>query len=160
MFVKRLVQVLPLSFALLAACIQSKTTGSDQKGYLHSDSDSVIFLHWTEINGKLNGQMNVFFVKGNRAKNTDTSGHSFEGVSDRKNLSLNFTGSVWTDGLGGKTWTGTISGNELTLVIPNNNGQLSPVRFTVGTVEQYNDEVLLIKKGVREENTESSTREC
>src|SRR4051812_39333332 len=47
---------------------------------------------------------------------------------------------------------GTLSGGELTLVIPNNNGQLSPVRFTAGTVEQYNDAVLLIKKGVGEEN--------
>jgi len=160
MLVRRLIQVVPLAFILLAACGQSKrgandnglTSGSDQKGYLHADSDSVIFLRWTEINGKLNGQMNVFFAKGNRTRNTDTSAHSFEGVSDGKNLSLNFTGSVWTDGLGGKTWTGTISGNELTLVIPSNNGQLSPVRFIAGTVEEFNDAVLLIKKGVREQN--------
>jgi hypothetical protein len=131
---------------------KSASSGSDQKGYLHADADSVLFLHWTEINAKLNGQMNIFYAKGARGKSTDTSSHSFEGVSDGKNISLNFTGSQWTDGLGGKTWTGTISGKDLTLVIPANNGTLQPVKFSVGTVEQYNQAVLSIRQGVQDQN--------
>ena len=143
---------------LVSACLQTNRNGAevgsgrDQRGYLHADSDSVIFLSWTEINGKLNGQMNIFFAKGNRTKNTDTSAHAFEGVSDGNNISLNFTGSIWTDGLGGKTWTGTMSANELTLVIPNKNGQLSPVKFNTGTIEQYNDAVRRITQGVTDQN--------
>lgn len=132
---------------------KSVSSGNDQKGYLHSDSDSVMFLQWTDINSKLNGQMNVFYAKGSRRKSTETSSHSFEGVSDGNNISLNFTGSQWTGGLGGKTWTGTISDNELTLVIPIGNGTLSPVKFSPGTVEQYNQTVLGIKQGVQTENT-------
>ena len=97
---------------------RSAESGNDQKGYLHSDADAVMFINWTEINGKLNSQMNIFYAKGVRGKSTENSSHSFAGVSDGKNISLNFTGSQWTDGLGGKTWTGTISGDELTLVIP------------------------------------------
>lgn len=130
------------------------SSGKDQNGFLHADSDSVMFLQWTEINGKLNGQMNVFFAKGSRGKSIGTSSHSFEGVSDGKNISLNFTGSQWTDALGGRTWTGTISGNELTLVIPVRSGTLAPVKFNAGTVEQYNQAVLGIKQGVQDENTQ------
>lgn len=131
---------------------RSVASGKDQKGYLHSDGDSVMFLQWTEVNSKLNGQMSVFYAKGNRGKSTETSSHSFEGLSDGKNISLNFTGSQWTDGLGGKTWTGTISGSELTLVIPVWSGILSPVKFSPGTVEQYNQIVLGITQGVQTQN--------
>ena len=155
--------VLLLSCLLLTACVRGSNTetlkdsgpanGNDQKGYLYANADSVLFLQWTEINGKLIGQMNVFFAKGSRGKSTGTSSHSFEGVSDGKNISLNFTGSQWTDALGGRTWTGTISGNDLTLVIPASNGTLSPVNFNAGTVEQYNHTVLSIKQGVQANNT-------
>lgn len=133
------------------------SSGKDQSGFLHADSDSVMFLQWTEINGKLNGQMNVFYSKGARGKSTETSSHSFEGVSDGKNISLNFNGSQWTDPLGGKTWTGTISGTELTLVIPAKSGTLEPVKFNAGTVEQYNQTVLSIKQSVEAQNTKVQT---
>lgn len=149
--------------SLTAACTQGgksetardkgASSGNDQKGYLHADADGVMFLQWTEINGKLNGQMNVFFAKGNRGRSTGTSSHSFEGVSDGKNISLNFTGSQWTDGLGGRTWTGTISGDELTLVIPANNGTLSPVKLSPGTVAQYNQAVNGITQNVQDTNS-------
>jgi len=148
--------------SLSVGCGQSKnepvtnkgiSSGKDQNGFLHADSDSVMFLQWTEINGKLNGQMNIFYAKGGRAKSTETSSHSFEGVSDGKNISLNFNGSQLTDPLGGKTWTGTISGTEMTLVIPARSGTLAPVKFNAGTVEQYNQTVLGIKQSVEAEDT-------
>jgi hypothetical protein len=129
------------------------SSGNDQKGYLHSEVESAMFLQWTEINGKLNGQMNVFYAKGSRGKSTETSSHSFEGVTNGKSISLNFTGSQWTDGLGGKTWTGTISGGEVTLIIPIKAGTLAPVKFGPGTVEQYNQAVLGIRQNVQGENT-------
>ena len=158
-----IIAVLLLSCMVLTACGRGSniertndrafTGGNDQKGYLHAGTDSVLFLQWTEINGKLNGQMNVFFAKGGRGRSTGASSHSFEGVSDGKNISLNFTGSQWTDGLGGRTWTGTISGNELTLVIPANNGTLSPVKFSAGTVAQYNQAVNGITQNVQDTNS-------
>lgn len=128
------------------------SSGNDQKGYLHSDGDSVMFLQWTEIKSKLNGQMTVFYAKGSRGKSTETSSHSFEGVSDGQHISINFTGSQWTDALGGRTWAGTIAGNELTLVIPVRSGTLEPVKFRAGTVEEYNQAVFGIKQGVQAGN--------
>jgi hypothetical protein len=164
----RIQQLVVLALIILGSCLlpacarldQSQVakdiraaSGNDQKGYLHVDPDSVMFLHWTEVKGKLNGQMNIFYAKGVRGKTTENSSHSFEGVTDGKNISLSFTGSQWTDGLGGKTWTGTISGNELTLVIPINNGTLAPVKFGLGTVEQYNQAVAGISQSVQDTNT-------
>jgi hypothetical protein len=43
---------------------KATSSGNDQKGYLHSDGEGAMFLQWTEINGKLNGQMNAFYAKG------------------------------------------------------------------------------------------------
>jgi uncharacterized protein YoxC len=162
--------LLLICFSLTGGCRQQTTnetlkdknisSGNDQRGYLHSDGDGVMFLQWTNINNKLNGQMNVFYRKGGRGQSTETSSHSFEGVSDGKNISLNFTGSQWTVGLGGKTWTGTISGDELTLVIPLRSGSLAPVRFSAGTVEQYNQTVLGVKQSVEAENRRTQERQA
>ena len=140
---------------LLVGCIRNGVSGSsanDQKGFIHADAEGVLFLQWTKVDNKLNGQMSAFFVKGAREKTAGNSSHAFEGVSDGKNISINFTGSQWTDALGGRTWTGTISGSDLTLVIPSNNGTLLPVEFTSGSVEQYNQAVAEIRNGVQQEN--------
>lgn len=157
-----LIFLLLTCLSLAGGCGQAKnepardkgiSSGNDQNGYMHADSDGVMFIRWTEINNRLNGQLSVFYAKGGRGKSTGTSSHSFEGISDGKNISLNFTGSQFTEALSGKTWTGTISGDELTLVIPASNGTLAPVKFSAGTVEQYNQTVLGIKQSVQTENT-------
>lgn len=152
--------VLLMCLSLSVGCRQAKSvsdkgiaSGNDQTGYMHADGESVMFIRWTEINNKLNGQLSVFYTKSARVKSTETSSHSFEGISDGKNISLNFNGTQWTDPLGGKTWTGTISGDELTLVIPSSNGTLAPVKFKAGNVEQYNRTVLDIKQSVDAENS-------
>ena len=132
---------------------KAASSGNDQKGYLNSDDNSASFIRWTEINNKLNGQLNILYAKGKRGKSTETSSHPFEGMSDGKNISINFTGSKWTDGLGGTTWTGTIAADSITLVIPSKSGTLEPVRFRVSSVEEYNQLVLGIKQGVNRENT-------
>jgi hypothetical protein len=149
-----------MCLSLSVGCRQAKSvsdrgisSGNDQTGYMHADGESVMFIRWTEINNKLNGQLSVFYTKSARVKSTETSSHSFEGISDGKNISLNFNGSQWTDPLGGKAWTGTISGDELTLVIPSSNGTLAPVKFKAGNVEQYNQTVLGIKQSVNAENS-------
>ncbi len=128
------------------------TRGNEQKGYLNSDSNGAMFIRWTELNNKLNGQLNIFFAKGNRGKSTATSSHSFDGVSDGKNISLNFTGNSLIDPLGGKTWTGTIGGDGLTLIIPVKNGMLEPVIFKASSVEEYNHLVAGIHQDVSDEN--------
>jgi hypothetical protein len=94
------------------------SSGSDQKGYLFSDSGSVMFTRWTEIDKKVNGQLQVFYSQGNGERQPKSFTSSFEGISDGQNISINFTGSIWTNDLSGQTWTGTLKDSELTLVMP------------------------------------------
>jgi hypothetical protein len=111
-------------------------------GYLVIGISNVFFVRWTEVDKKLTGQLQVFEIngtEGNQQGNSST--HSFTGVLDKENISLNFTGSVWVDGLGGQTWTGTLKKNILTLVIPNSDGKLSTVSLQPSTVEEYNNAV-------------------
>lgn len=127
--------------------------GKDQKGYLYSTGGVVMFVRWTEINKKLNGQLSIFYSTGSRGKSTDASSHPFEGVFDGESVSLNFTGSIWSERLSGKTWTGSIKGDELTLVIPTKSGLLESLKFKAATVEEYNQIVFGIKQDVQIENT-------
>jgi hypothetical protein len=165
-----LLQLLLLFFLLMLISCKHGTDGkpvgnkensksSGQKGYLFSDSGSAWFISWTEVNNKLNGQLTVFYLKNEKRKAPETSSHPFEGMSDGTNVSLNFTGSRWTEALAGKTWTGTIKGKELTLVIPSDSGTLDTLVFRVGSVEQYNQAVQAIKAGAQQYNAKAQKEE-
>ena len=131
---------------------KDKSSGGDQQGYLYSDADSAWFLTWAEINNRLNGQLTGFYLKGKSKKTEETSSHPFEGISDGTNLSLNFTGSKWTEALAGQTWTGTIKGKRITLIVPVNSGTLESMIFEAATVEEYNQAVQSIKESAHQSN--------
>lgn len=123
------------------------------KGYLLVNNSEVLFIRWTEADKKLSGQLQMFFTQINKDKReNDSSTHSFTGVIDKENISLNFTGSVWTDGLGGNTWTGTLKDKNLTLIIPNKDGKLNTFVFQSATVEDYNSAVSNIQNKVADDN--------
>lgn len=130
------------------------TNGNDQRGYLSVVTGRILFVRWTEVNKKLNGQLQVFYAEGNRDWRTDTSAHSFEGVSDGENISINFTGSVWFERLSGKTWTGTLKDKELKLVVPTRSGVLETITLESATVDDYNQAVLSLKRNVTETNAQ------
>jgi hypothetical protein len=150
------ISTLTLLFACIAISIScnrvnqdaqaARGNGQDQNGYLMSSHSSVLFIQWTQVDKKINGQLQVFSIKGQYEQTSDTSPHPFSGVNDGENISLNFTGSMWTDGLGGRTWTGTIKNNELTLVAPSKDGMLMPLKFKAATVEDYNNAVIILKQ--------------
>jgi hypothetical protein len=133
---------------------QGKMSGSEQGGYLYSDDSGTAFIRWTEVDKKLTGQLQVFYTKGSEGMRSQSGDFSFEGVRDGENVSINFTGSVWISGLAGKTWTGTLKGDELTLVVPTSTGTLQPARFRAATVEDYNNTVAAIRKRLIEHNVE------
>lgn len=128
--------------------------GSGQRGYLFADTYKILFIRWTEINKKLNGQLQLFYAKGDKEWRTGASSHPFEGVSDGENVSINFKGSIWTERLSGKTWTGTLKNNELRLVIPTPDGTLETVNLKPGTVDDYNQAVFSLKRNVTETNAQ------
>jgi hypothetical protein len=122
-------------------------------GYLINDNSNVIFIRWTEVDKNLSGQMQIFQIQnenGNQQGNSST--HSVSGVLDKGNISLNFTGSVWLDGLGGQVWTGTLKGKILTLVIPNSDGKLNTVLLQSATVEDYNNAITNLQNNMADTN--------
>src|SRR5882672_8788026 len=109
--------LLSLLLGLCASCARptqeanradNSGNGSDQSGYLMKSDPWLLFIQWTEVDKKLNGQLQVFTITGQSEKQSDISSHPFTGVTDGQNVSLNFSGSMWVDALGGKTWTGKI----------------------------------------------------
>jgi hypothetical protein len=136
------------------AATRDKASGSEQMGYLHSDDISAAFIRWTEVDKKVNGQLQVFYTKGNVERQSQNASYSFEGVCDRGSISINFTGSVWISDLSGKTWTGTLNSTELTLVVPTGAGTLAPVKFQAASVEDYNNAVATIRKRLVEQNVQ------
>jgi hypothetical protein len=125
---------------------QATSKGQEQTGYLMSDASTVLFIQWTSVDKKISGQLQVFSIGGRFEKTADISTHPFSGMSDGQNVSINFTGSIWLDGLGGKTWTGTLTNDALTLVVPSNNGMLMPLTFKAATVDEYNKAVVALKQ--------------
>ncbi len=109
-----------------------------------------MFLRWTEADKKLNGQLQIFAKQTNGKQSTDSSSHTFEGVLSGENVSIKFTGSVWTDGLAGTTWTGTLKNKTLSLVAPMNDGTLQTYALQPGTVNEYNQVVAQLKTDVVE----------
>lgn len=136
------------------ATTRDKPSGSEQMGYLHSDDSSAAFIRWTEVNKKVNGQLQVFYTEGHVERQSQNASYSFEGMCDTGSISITFTGSVWISDLSGKTWTGTLNRTELTLVVPTGAGTLAPVKFQAASVEDYNNAVATIRERLVEQNVQ------
>ena len=120
---------------------------SRKTGYLHTDDDSATFIQWAKAEREIKGQMQVLDV--NRDGKTDSSSYSFEGVFDGDNLSLTFRGRHQTF-LEGVTVTGTLKGDALTLVWPQNNGTLLTQELRPASVAEYNDAAHILQERARE----------
>lgn len=142
-----------VAVALLLACAFGcgRYTGSGQYGYVASGRDWVIFLQFTEKEGRISGQVQAVGVEGGAFKRTEVRNPSFTGMRDGPNVSLNFAGFLTE-----RTITGTISGDTLSLVMPQPNGLLATVEFKSATVAEYNAEAEKLKRRVAEAN--ESTR--
>jgi hypothetical protein len=143
---------------LTSACSQMSGragAGGGQKGYLAVDDKNIVFVQWTEVDKKLSGRLQVVYLKNGRRLQAESNEASFIGVTDGENISLNFTGNVWLSPLSGKTWTGTLKGDELILVIPLNNGVLAPVKFRYATVDDYNKAVAGLAKNTEAQNAQT-----
>jgi hypothetical protein len=120
---------------------------SHKTGYLHTDDDSATFIQWAKAERQIKGQMQVLDV--NQDGKTDSSSYSFEGVFDGDNLSLTFRGRFQTY-LEGITITGTLKGDALTLVWPENNGTLLTQEFRPASVAEYNNAAHILQERARE----------
>jgi chromosome segregation ATPase len=133
---------------LLLACAFGcgRYTGG-QHGYVASGKDWVIFLQFTEKEGRISGQVQAVGVEGGAFKHAEVRNPSFTGMRDGSNVSLNFAGFLTEH-----TITGTASGDTLSLVMPQPNGLLARVEFKRATVEEYNAGAEKLKRRIAEAN--------
>jgi hypothetical protein len=110
----------------------------EQTGYLSKGDDGATFIQWTNANRQIKGQMQIFDLK--RTGETDSKSYSFDGISDGDKLSLTFRDRYLTF-LEGRTITGTLKGEALTLVWPQRDGTLWTQTNRSASVADYNDAV-------------------
>jgi len=111
----------------------------EQKGYLATFRDAAMFIQWTEVDKKLSGQLHIAVLKNNKI---ESKTHPFNGITNGSNISISFTGSVWTDSMSGVTWTGTLESNKLTLVYSAKDGTLQTIAFKPASVSDYNKVII------------------
>lgn len=136
---RRVVIAVALLLCLLG-CRSFTGGGGGPRGYLASGQNGVIFIQFTEQGGRLSGQMQFFGVKGRGWKVTDSDNASFTGIREGESVSLRFA-RLFTE----HTINGTLSGDSLSLVMPQADGRLVPVEFRRATVGEYNAEVEKLK---------------
>jgi predicted nucleic acid-binding Zn-ribbon protein len=140
---------LHVATALLLLCCLGCNSLTDRgpQGYLASDKNGVIFIQFAEQGGQLSGQMQFFGAEGRGWKKTEANNASFTGLRDGSNVSLRFAG-FFTD----RTINGTLSGDTLSLVLPQPDGRLATVGFRRASVGEYNAEVQKIRGQVAKTN--------
>jgi hypothetical protein len=134
--------------ALLLLCLGCGSfTNRGPQGYIASDKNGVIFIQFAEQGGQLSGQVQFFGIEGRGWKKTGANNASFTGLRDGSSVSLRFAG-FFTD----RTINGTLSGDTLSLVLPQQDGRLATVEFRRASVGEYNAEVEKLKGQVVESN--------
>lgn len=107
----------------------------EQTGYLSKSDDGATFIQWAKTDRQIKGQMQIFDMK--RTGETDSKSYSFEGISDGNNVSLSFRDRYLTF-LEGRTITGTLKSDVLTLVWPQRDGTLWTQVYRLASVADYN----------------------
>lgn len=125
-----------LLFSFLGCGSFTGRVGGGPQGYLASGQNGAIFVQFTEQGGRLSGRMQFFGVKGRGWKVTEADNASFTGIREGSSVSLRFAG-LFTD----NTINGTLSGDTLSLVMPQADGRLAAVEFRRASVGEYNAEV-------------------
>lgn len=123
--------------AILSIKIYNDYSGENKNVYILQDDSRVLLIKWTEINGKIMGQLQATSIQENTS-NVVTETHKFEGITNGSEITINFNDNRFFDSLGGTSWSGTVSLNKLTLNIPDSQGNLNTVVFNHGKVDEYN----------------------
>jgi hypothetical protein len=136
-----------LSISVFQPIAQSPTTqSSDDPSYFAVFPDAVWFIQWTEARGSLSGQFQRVYVAGDKPLETQNENTQFTGIRNGSDVSLKM-GDLFSYA----TWTGTLKGSTLSLVIPDKNGFLSTVVLRAGTVEDYNRAALALRARIAQE---------
>ena len=124
--------------ATTAASFSSTPTEAESRktGYLYRHDVGAVFVQLVKVDRQIKGQLQYFSLQKNGETNTGSL--TFDGVSDGENISINFPDKYLTIAPG-KTITGTLKDDSLTLFLPERGGTLSTLEFHSASVAEYND---------------------
>lgn len=144
--------------AVLAAFVLLSACGGSSKGpetFVSHDQSGAMTISWTDDgSGHLVGSLQ------NAIPNRDSTGDLV------KTVNVSFTGtlhdgqiSLVTNGFLGinSTWTGSLSGDALTLNIPQQDGSIAPATFARGKVSDYNSAVTALRSQVTQERAKAAS---
>lgn len=116
----------------------SPAAAREQTGYLGKGDEGATFIQWAKADQQIKGQMQIFDLK--RTGETDSRAYSFDGIYDGDKVSVTFRDKYFTF-LEGRTITGTLKDEALTLVWPQRDGTLWTQTYRPASVADYNDTV-------------------
>lgn len=119
------------------------TAQQGQRGFLATSTQWVQFIQWTETNQQIVGQLESAQIDSTNSLQLQTGNYSITGVQNGDNISISISDL-------GTTLTGTLSGNTLTLVVPQQDGTLATEEFRPATVSDYNSALAALQQGVEE----------
>lgn len=103
------------------------------RGYMDAEQSSILFLQWTEKSGQMSGQLQDVYISSSNALQTQHDNEAFTGTHDGSNVSISTSIFGFT-----KTYTGSLNGDTLTLVVPSQSGTLNTLTLHSASVDDYN----------------------
>jgi len=132
--------------------LSAPTTSSDAPGgYLDSEPSYVLFVQWTEKGGQMSGQLQEVYVNQNSPFTVQTNNEAFTGTHDSSNVSISTSIFGYT-----KTFTGSLNGDTLTLVVPNSNGTLATLTLHSASVGDYNQAATSFEQNINQQAAQAT----
>lgn len=129
-----------LSFLVLTGCAGQ---GNAPHEYVAVYTNSALFINWAETDNELTGQLQLASVDNNTLA-VNSENESFNGVLNGADISITLSN--------GKTMTGTLNKNVLTLSYPANVGTMGTIAFKPGSVTDFNQAVDGFQKQKKEKD--------
>lgn len=133
--------------------------GSSHNGpasYVDRAPNGGILVQWTRSGDKVSGTLSEAYIDRSDQTNLKTESDSFQGTISGSSVTLDFN-----QGLGITTnWTGTLDGENLTLSYTSNDGSVQTLKFTPGTIDDYNSQVSLTRQRVAAARTKQAQQQA
>ncbi len=128
---------------LLTACAPLLSTASStaskndsSSGYLYISPTNVLFVQWTNTNGKLSGNLQETYTSSTNSTQIQQLNEQFTGTQAGSvvNFSLSMFGAT-------RSITGSLNSSTLTVAVPDTSGQINTIELHSATLAQYNSAI-------------------
>lgn len=145
---------------LLTACtpLLSSTPSTTSKndtspGYLYTSPTNVLFVQWTNTNGKLSGNLQETYTSSTNSTQIQQLNEQFTGTQAGSvvNFSLSMFGAT-------RNITGSLNGSTLTVAIPDASGQIETIELHSATLAQYNSAINTLEAQIQGTVTATATQ--